>query len=118
MFAYWLVTISEKRQPVKVSALFPVRIQRLSYVLRMLICFVPCILLGLLLGYLGHAYPSFLESPALRPLLLLFYGAWYIYVAMFVAAPRLVDIGLPRLCVLLVLIPGLNLALGLMALFA
>lgn len=98
--------------------LFPIRVQRLSYLLRMLACMVPCVLIGLLIGLLGTFYPPAVQSPILRPLVILFAIAWYGYLLLFVVAPRFHDLGLPRICILMAFFPGLNLILGLMALFA
>jgi len=84
----------------------------------MLVCFVPCLLLGVGLGYLGHVHPHALESSLVRPFVTLFGVAWYSYVLFFVVLPRLLDVGLPSLCVILAVVPGVNVALGLIALFA
>jgi hypothetical protein len=98
--------------------LFPRQIQRVSYLLRLLTSIVPCVLLGLLIGYLGYTHPQLLQSSLTRPLLWLFTIGWYAYLLCFIVAPRFLDIGLPRVCVVFALILGVNLVLGLMALFA
>ncbi|PYK98435.1 MAG: hypothetical protein DME19_12590 [Verrucomicrobia bacterium] len=48
----------------------------------------------------------------------LFGLAWCAYISWFVVAPRFLDIGMPRVCILLAFVPPVNIALGLMALFA
>lgn len=100
------------------SFFFPRQIQRISYLLRMLASFLPCILLGFLIAYLGHAHPQLLQNSFTRPLLWLFTIAWYAYLLCFIVAPRFLDIGLPRICLLLAFFPGANLVLALTALFA
>jgi uncharacterized membrane protein YhaH (DUF805 family) len=98
--------------------LFPKQIQRLSYFLRMVACLCASALVGVFLGLLGHAAPGAFNSPLLKPLLWLFTIAWYCYLLGFVLAPRLRDIGISPYIALVAFVPGANLVIGLVALFA
>jgi hypothetical protein len=97
--------------------LFPLQIQRVSYFVRMLACILLCFLLGVLIAWIGHVHPQWLLNPAWK-LMWIFKIAWYAYVVCFVVAPRLFDVGLPRIFALLAIIPGINFGFGLLALFA
>jgi hypothetical protein len=100
------------------KVLFPRQIQRISYLFRMLAWMGICLLFGLFLGYIGLMHPLILKSPICGALGWIFVIAMYSYLILFVVAPRFLDIGLPNICIILAFIPGCNLILGLMALFA
>ena len=102
----------------QMNSLFPKQIQRLSYFFRLFACCCASALIGVFLGLLGRVAPTAFNSPLLKPLLWLFAIAWYCYVLGFVLAPRLRDIGISPYIALAAFLPGVNLVIGLIALFA
>ena len=88
-----------------VRLLFPRRIHRLSYFIRLVICNV-----------LGA--PLFVgESPFERPLVLVCSLALAVYALCFVLLPRLRDVGMSGLWLIVAFIPVANIILGIILLF-
>src|SRR6266699_2464067 len=100
------------------SPLFPKKIGRFPYASRLSCCLLLSFSFGFLLSFLGRNAPFFLKSPLFLPLLWGLTIIWYSYLLMCVVAPRLRDIGLSPYLALAGFIPGINVALGLCALFA